>query len=85
MSRKELRTLNYSNNTKAVELYEVLDNGDDSLIIGVQYNPNLIKNAQTTCRIELLDNDFLDVSLSELKDLRTLLNSDEFKKLIGEE
>ena len=83
MSKKELRTLNYSNNTKAVELYEVLDNGDDSLIIGVQYNPNLIM--QTTCRIELLDNDYLDVSLSELKDLRTLLNSKEFKKLIGEE
>ena len=83
MSKKELRTLNYSNNTKAVELYEVLNNGDDSLIIGVQYNPNLIM--QTTCRIELLDNDYLDVSLSELKDLRTLLNSDEFKKLIGEE
>ena len=83
MSKKELRTLNYSNNTKAVELYEVLNNGDDSLIIGVQYNPNLIM--QTTCRIELLDNDYLDVSLSELKDLRTLLNSEEFKKLIGEE
>lgn len=83
MSKKELRTLNYSNNTKAVELYEVLNNGDDSLIIGVQYNPNLIM--QTTCRIELLDNDYLDVSLSELKDLRTLLNSKEFKKLIGEE
>ena len=28
---------------------------------------------------------YLDVSLSELKDLRTLLNSEEFKKLIGEE
>ena len=83
MGNKELRTLNYSNNTKAVELYEVLNNGDDSLIIGVQYNPNLIM--QTTCRIELLDNDYLDVSLSELKDLRTLLNSEEFKKLIGEE
>ena len=83
MSKKELRTLDYSSNTKAVELYEVSDNGDDSLIIGVQYNPNLIK--QTTCRIELLDNDYLDVSLSELKDLRTLLNSEEFKKLIGEE
>lgn len=81
MSKKELRTLDYSNNTKAVELYEVLNNGDDSLIIGVQYNPT----AQTTCRIELLDNDHLDVSLSELKDLRTLLNSEEFKKLIGEE
>ena len=83
MSKKELRTLNYSNNTKAVALYEVSSNGDDSLIIGVQYNPNLIM--QTTCRIELLDNDYLDVSLSELKDLRTLLNSDEFKQLIGEE
>jgi hypothetical protein len=83
MSKKELRTLNYSNNTKAVELYEVLNNGDDSLIVGVQYNPNLIM--QTTCRIELLDNDYLDISLSELKDLRTLLNSEEFKKLIGEE
>ena len=83
MSKKELRTLNYSNTTKAVELYEVLNNGDDSLIIGVQYNPNLIM--QTTCRIELLDNDYLDVSFSELKDLRTLLNSEEFKKLIGEE
>ena len=83
MSKKELRTLSYSNNTKAIELYEVLNNGDESLIIGVQYNPNLIM--QTTCRIELLDNDYLDVSLSELKDLRTLLNSDEFKKLIGEE
>jgi hypothetical protein len=82
MSKKELRTLNYSSNTKAVELYEVLNNGDDSLIIGVQYNPNLIM--QTTCRIELLDNDYLDLSLSELKDLRTLLNSEEFKKLIGE-
>lgn len=80
MSKKELRTLDYSN-TKAVELYEVLDNGDDSLIIGVQYNPTI----QTTCRIEVLDNDHLDVSLSELKDLRTLLNSKEFKKLIGEE
>ena len=83
MIKKELRTLDYSNSTKAVELYEVLNNGDESLIIGVQYNPNLIM--QTTCRIELLDNDYLDVSLSELKDLRTLLNSDEFKKLIGEE
>ena len=83
MSKKELRTLDYSSNTKAVELYEVLNNGDESLIIGVQYNPNLIM--QTTCRIELLDNDYLDVSLSELKDLRTLLNSEEFKKLIGEE
>lgn len=83
MSKKELRTLDYSNTTKAVELYEVLNNGDDSLIIGIQYNPNLIM--QTTCRIELLDNDYLDVSLSELKDLRTLLNSDEFKQLIGEE
>lgn len=83
MSKKELRTLDYSSNTKAVELYEVLNNGDESLIIGVQYNPNLI--VQTTCRIELLDNDYLDVSLSELKDLRTLLNSDEFKQLIGEE
>ena len=83
MSKKELRTLDYCDTTKAVELYEVSDNGDDSLIIGVQYNPNLIK--QTTCRIELLDNDYLDVSLSELKDLRTLLNSEEFKKLIGEE
>ena len=81
MSKKELRTLDYSKNTKAVELYEVLDNGDDSLIIGVQYNP---KNTPT-CRIELLDNDYLDISLSELKDLRTLLNSEEFKKLIGEE
>lgn len=83
MTTKELRTLNYSNNTKAVELYEVLDNGDDSLIIGVQYNPKA--TTQTTCRIEVLDNDHLDVTLSELKDLRTLLNSDEFKKLIGEE
>ena len=81
MSTKELRTLNYSNNTKAVELYEVANNGDDSLIVGVQYSPNGVPS----CRIELLDNDHLDVSLSELKDLRTLLNSDEFKKLIDEE
>ena len=81
MSKKELRTLDYSNNTKAIELYEVLNNGDESLIIGVQYNPTM----QTTCRIELLDNDYLDISLSELKDLRTLLNSNDFKKLIGEE
>lgn len=81
MSTKELRILNYSNNTKAIELYEVASNGDDSLIIGVQYSPNGVPS----CRIEVLDNDYLDVSLSELKDLRTLLNSDEFKKLIGEE
>jgi hypothetical protein len=59
----------------------VLNNGDDGLIIGVQYNPN----GNSSCRIEVLDNDHLDVSLSELKDLRTLLNSKEFKKLIGEE
>lgn len=85
MSKKELRTLDYSNNTKAVELYEVLDNGDDGLIIGVQYNPQYNPMRGTSCRIEVLDNDYLDVSLSELKDLRTLLNSEEFKKLIGEE
>jgi hypothetical protein len=81
MSKKELRTLNYGNSTKAVELYEVLNNGDDGLIIGVQYNPN----GNPSCRIEVLDNDYLDLSLSELKDLRTLLNSDEFKKLIDGE
>ena len=82
MSRKEIKVLNYSNNTKAVELYEVANNGDESLVIGVQYNPNLIM--QTTCRIEVLGNEYLDVSLSELKDLRNLLNSDEFKRVIGE-
>lgn len=81
MSKKELRTLDYCDTTKAIELYEVASNGDDSLIVGVQYSPNGVPS----CRIELLDNDYLDVSLSELKDLRTLLNSDEFKQLIGEE
>ena len=83
MITKELRTIEYSKGTTAVELYEVkAGSKDESLVIGVQYNPNLIM--QTTCRIEVLDNDYLDVSLSEIKALRDLLNSNEFKKVIGE-
>lgn len=49
------------------------------------YEVELIKNTRpcdTSLRIELMDNDFLNISISELEVLKELLNSQEFKKLV---
>lgn len=51
------------------------------------YEVELIKNPtgkghDTTYRIELIDNDYIDITISELKALKELLNSESVSRLI---
>ena len=52
------------------------------------YEVELIKNStstDTTYRIELMDNDYINLTISELKALKELLNSKSVSKLILKE
>lgn len=50
------------------------------------YEVEIIKNdlpADTKYRIEMIDNDYINVTRSELKGLQRLLNNEEVCKLLG--
>ena len=50
------------------------------------YEVEIIKNTppcDTTYRIEMIDNDYIDITINELKALKELLDNEDICKLLG--
>ena len=64
-------------------LLKASGNYDDKLEC---YEVEIIKNDKghdTTYRIEMIDEDYIDITISELNTLKQLLNNKEVSKLLG--